>query len=148
MSSFLAIVSTTLVTIRNGINPLDQAFAGAVMGSVARFNFGPKGWISGGTVGAALGGFAGLYMWLKLYLSGITVEERWREEFKAMRKKQELKDEERRQEQDQRVQNKSSRKWLAGEEEDQQGSTESSTSSAVTETLWKARNMIVGNSKD
>jgi len=78
-------VAQSMACIRNYINPLDHALAGAVMGAIFKFNMGPKGMLSGGVVGSLLGLNGGLMTWLLQYASGETVEERWQREYLHIR---------------------------------------------------------------
>jgi len=74
-------VAQSMACIRNYVNPLDHMLAGATMGAIYRFNMGPKGMVGGGVLGSLLGLQGGLVFWLLQYITGETVEERWRREY-------------------------------------------------------------------
>lgn len=116
------------------------------MGLLARFKLGPKGWVSGAVIGGVLGGMGGAAMWLTTYMSGVTIEERWREEFLANEKKQAELDEQHRAKIEESLlnksTNKSTRKWTS----EQSNHPLPAEASYATSLLIKARSMF--SSKD
>lgn len=120
------------------MNPIDQALAGSILGVVVRLKHGPKAWLSGAAVGGGLGAMAGSYMWVRTYLSGITIEERWSQEFKSIQRQQEEKRKEVEEIQEKVILNK--KKWTA---QDLEPSVPSSTESA----LLKIKSLLPGGGK-
>jgi len=93
LTGVLTSVCQSLTVIRNSINPLDYAAGGAAAGAVYRFNMGPRGMIGAGAAGAVCGLSGGLIISLLQLLSGETVEERWRKEFKLIEEKKRVREE-------------------------------------------------------
>jgi len=87
-------VAQSLATLRNYVNPLDHAIGGATMGIVYKMNMGLKGMAAGGIVGGLLGLQGGCAWWLMHYVSGETVEQKWRREFQYLENKNKQKEEE------------------------------------------------------
>jgi len=87
-------VAQSLAAIRNYINPLDHAIGGASMGMVFKMNMGLKGMAAGGIVGGLLGLQGGCAWWLMYFISGDSVEQRWRREYLYLQNIYKQKDEE------------------------------------------------------
>jgi hypothetical protein len=85
-SMVLAYTAATksLDVMRNGINPLEHAATGVVLGSIWRWQGGPRGMLSAGIIGGSLGLFEGLGLKALQWLSGETIEERFRRQLEVV----------------------------------------------------------------
>lgn len=93
LTGVMTSVCQSLSVIRNSINPLDYAAGGAAAGAVYRLNMGPRGMIGAGVGGAACGLTGGILISILQFVSGETVEERWRKEFKLIEEKKRVREE-------------------------------------------------------
>ncbi|XP_066249249.1 RPII140-upstream gene protein [Euwallacea similis] len=80
-------VSTIIQVYRNKYGVLDYVCAGAITGSLYKFNSGPRGWIVGSALGSVLGLICGSVTMGILYTTGLTIEETryWQSKFKTTR---------------------------------------------------------------
>ena len=90
-ATFLS-VTQSLTVIRNSINPLDYAAGGMAMGAVYRFNMGPRGMVGAGMAGGIYGLGTGIIVSGVQFLSGESVEERWKREFMSIEEKKRAKE--------------------------------------------------------
>ncbi len=75
---------------RNYINPLDHAAVGFILGAMYRAKAGPKAMIGSGVVGCGLAFIEGLSKLLLSWLTGMTVEERFEQQYLLQKNKTKL----------------------------------------------------------